>query len=59
MVGKSAITMAFCSIYLYSSELFPTEVRNVGIGTASMFARISGMAAAFIGGPMVSKTQTS
>jgi hypothetical protein len=31
----------------------PTEVRNIGIGTASMCARISGMVAPFVGGPLV------
>lgn len=56
LLGKSFVTLAFCGIYLYSSELLPTEVRNGGIGFASMFARFSGMIAPFIGGPLVSDT---
>ena len=36
-------TLAVC--YIYSSEIFPTVVRNVGLGTSSVWARV---------GPMVS-----
>ena len=48
------VTMGFSSIYVFTSELYPTEVRNVGVGVASMCARISGMAAPNVGGPLVS-----
>ena len=54
MLGKLFISVTFSCVYVYSSELFPTEVRNVGVGTASTFARISSMAAAYVGGPLVS-----
>lgn len=40
--------MAFPTTYLYSGELFPTVVRNQGIGIASMLARIGPMIAPFI-----------
>ena len=36
-------TLACC--YIYSSEIFPTVVRNVGLGSSSLWARV---------GPMVS-----
>ncbi len=42
--------MAFTDIYIYTSEVVPTEVRNIGMGTASFCARISGMAAPYVGG---------
>ena len=45
--------MGFSAIYVYSGELYPTEVRTVGMGTSSMCARFSGMAAPYIGGPVV------
>lgn len=45
MVGSGA---AFPTTYLYSGELFPTVVRNIGIGAASMAARIGPMIAPFI-----------
>lgn len=41
-------SMAFPTTYLYSGELFPTIVRNQGIGIASMMARIGPMVAPFI-----------
>ena len=48
------MTASFTIIYVYSVEIFPTPIRNVGIGGASMFSRISGMMAPFVGGPLVS-----
>ena len=53
IVGKALVSIAFSVVYVHSSELFPTEVRNVGVGTASMCARISSMAASYLGGPLV------
>jgi len=55
MLGKLFISVTFSCVYVHSSELFPTEVRSVGVGTASMCARISSMAAAYVGGPLVSR----
>ena len=55
IVGKAAITMSFTGAYVYSVEIFPTGIRNIGLGTCSMCARISGMAAPFVGGPLVSQ----
>ncbi|XP_076033896.1 organic cation transporter protein-like isoform X2 [Oratosquilla oratoria] len=47
MFGKCGITSAFAIIYLYTSELFPTKVRNTILGSCSMCARIGGMLAPF------------
>ena len=44
LVGMS---ISFPDVYLYAGELFPTVVRNVGVGTASMVARIGSMIAPF------------
>jgi len=54
MLGKLCISITFAVIYVHASELFPTDVRNVGVGSASMCARVSSMAAAYVGGPLVS-----
>ncbi|KAI8045775.1 organic cation transporter-like protein [Drosophila gunungcola] len=43
MLGKLAITASYGTVYLFSAEQFPTVVRTVGMGAASMVARISGM----------------
>jgi len=53
IVGKALISISFAVVYIHASELFPTEIRNVGIGTASMCARISSMTASYAGKPLV------
>ncbi|XP_068710266.1 organic cation transporter protein-like [Montipora foliosa] len=47
-VAKFFISMAFSSIYVYSCELFPTVIRNIGMGTSSAAARIGSMSAPYI-----------
>lgn len=46
--GQIGAYMAFVQIYLYTSEVFPTIVRNSAMGFASMCARIGGFAAPFV-----------
>jgi OCT family organic cation transporter-like MFS transporter 4/5 len=45
MIGKFSASAAYAIIYLYSSELFPTSVRNTGMGACSMMARVGAMVA--------------
>lgn len=47
-VALVGMSISFPTVYLYAGELFPTVVRNVGIGTASMIARIGSMVAPFL-----------
>ncbi|XP_076443357.1 organic cation transporter protein-like [Babylonia areolata] len=47
MVARFGITGSFNAIWVYTPELFPTNLRNVGVGIASSSARIGGMAAPF------------
>ncbi|XP_030375914.1 organic cation transporter-like protein [Scaptodrosophila lebanonensis] len=42
MTGKLAITASYGTVYMFSSEQFPTVVRNMGMGASSMMARIAG-----------------
>lgn len=44
------LSVAFPTVYIYTGELFPTIIRNIGVGTSSMCARIGSMAAPFIAG---------
>ncbi|KOC64208.1 Organic cation transporter protein [Habropoda laboriosa] len=45
IVGMS---VSFTTVYLFSGELFPTVVRNIGVGTSSMCARIGSIIAPFV-----------
>jgi len=54
MFGKAFISFGYSVVFVYASEIFPTEVRNIAVGTAAMCARISSMAASYVGGPLVS-----
>ncbi|XP_015108616.1 organic cation transporter protein isoform X1 [Diachasma alloeum] len=46
--GIVGMSVSFTTVYLFSGELFPTVVRNIGVGTSSMCARIGSMVAPFI-----------
>lgn len=51
VVGKGCLAASFTSCYLYTGELYPTIIRQNGMGLASMFARVGAMVA-----PMVQLT---
>lgn len=48
MLGKIGAAAAFAVIYVWSAELYPTVVRNVGMGASSSCARIGGMVSPYI-----------
>lgn len=48
--GMFGLSVAFPTVYIYSGELFPTIIRNIGVGSSSMCARIGSMVAPFIVG---------
>ncbi|XP_048513300.1 organic cation transporter protein-like [Athalia rosae] len=48
MFGKSSITASFGSIYIFTTEQYPTTIRNVGLGACSTFARIAGLLVPYI-----------
>ncbi|XP_049846933.1 organic cation transporter protein-like [Schistocerca gregaria] len=47
-LGIIGMSTSFPTVYLYSGELFPTVVRNVGVGSSSMCARVGSMVAPFV-----------
>lgn len=48
IIGQLGAYTSFMQVYLYSSEVFPTVVRNSAMGFASVFARAGGFAAPFV-----------
>lgn len=48
MFGKFCITASYAVIYVFTAEIFPTVVRNVGVGSSSMVARIGGALAPYV-----------
>ena len=48
LVGKLGPAGAFGVIYVFSAELYPTVLRNAGMGTSSCVARFGGMAAPYV-----------
>lgn len=48
MSGKFFNSASFAIVYIYSAEIFPTVVRNVGVGSSSTWARVGALVAPFI-----------
>ncbi|XP_035675458.1 organic cation transporter protein-like [Branchiostoma floridae] len=47
MLGKFGIAASYAIVFLYATELFPTVVRNVGVGVSSFSSRVGGIIAPF------------
>ncbi|XP_042255729.1 solute carrier family 22 member 13b [Thunnus albacares] len=48
VLGKFAATASFSIVYVYTAELYPTTLRQNGVGLNSMFARVAGILAPLI-----------
>lgn len=48
MIGKFSISAGYQVLYLYATELFPTEVRLLALGTSTIASRIASMASPFV-----------
>ena len=45
LVGKAAVVSCFCTIFIYSNEIFPTVIRTVGVGACAFFGRVGSLLA--------------
>ncbi|CAG5896003.1 solute carrier family 22 member 13b [Menidia menidia] len=48
VLGKFAATASFATVYVYTAELYPTVLRQNGVGLNSMCARVAGILAPLI-----------
>ncbi|NXG04180.1 S22AD protein, partial [Sakesphorus luctuosus] len=48
IIGKFTATATFSTSYVYTAELFPTIVRQTGVGLCSTMARVAGILAPLI-----------
>nr|XP_061801649.1 organic cation/carnitine transporter 2-like [Nerophis lumbriciformis] len=48
MTGKFGFTMAFGIVYIYTAEVYPTVLRNLGMGICSSAARIGSITAPYV-----------
>ncbi|XP_010187286.1 PREDICTED: solute carrier family 22 member 13-like, partial [Mesitornis unicolor] len=47
-IGKFTASASFSTSYVYSAELFPTVIRQTGVGLCSMVGRVAGIIAPLI-----------
>ncbi|CAL1572924.1 unnamed protein product [Knipowitschia caucasica] len=48
MTGKFGFTMAFGIVYIFTAELYPTVIRNAGMGLCSSAARVGSITAPYV-----------
>ena len=47
LVSKAGVTLAYSTVFVFGSELFPTEVRSLALGTGNVASRFGGFLAPF------------
>lgn len=59
MIAKVGTSGCFTIVYVYTAELYPTVVRNVGLGSMSTCARFGSISAPFVATYTVSDYSSS
>ena len=54
---KFLASASYTNIYIYANELFPTNLRNTGMGICSMIARVGAILGTFCNDYLVSYRQ--
>ena len=50
LIGKFSSSIVFLTVYLYTTEIYPTNVRAMGMALTATMARIGGFLAPYIAG---------
>ncbi|XP_057709688.1 putative transporter SVOPL isoform X2 [Corythoichthys intestinalis] len=53
---RSAVSMNFSAVYIYTAEVYPTVSRSLGMGACTSVSRLGGMIAPFIAQVLMSKS---
>ena len=53
ILGKGFITVAYSSIYVVTTDTYPTCIRAAALGLGTSVARAGSMASSFVGGILV------
>lgn len=48
MLGKTGISVGFCVMFTWAAELFPTVIRNTGMGLSTAFGTIGLIVAPYV-----------
>jgi hypothetical protein len=56
--AKSVGTASYTIVFIFASEIYPTEVRNAAMGSTMMAGCIANIASPYFGKPMVKFTVT-
>ena len=53
MTGKFGLSATYTGVFVYAAELFPTMLRNAGVGSSMTFGGLGTMIAPYFGTPVV------
>ena len=57
MFGKFSFTSTYTGVFVFAAELYPTPLRNVGVGACNMLAGLGTMTSPYFGEPLVNNVK--